>query len=551
MEENGVDSHEIPAEESIVEAEETNGSETPGEVQTNSVAEGDELHVKKANGRGRGKAKKADIENQAKENNGSESRKRQKKEPTTPLIDRPARDRKSIERFAASIEKEKVKEFKIEKGAGTALKDIPNIVFKLSKRKAQDEIVQLLHKVLYGKRIKAHLAKTNILQFSGYVWSVNEEKEKTKVKERLEKCVKESLLHLSDLLDLNLPKTSSKKEDVVLKLLEFLESPHKTTVKLLEEKEQKSKLKKRKITPVKETKKKTGQTPRKKQKRESKTSKNEAAEEEEEDEAVDVPEEDSEDEVEEEPVKKKQSSKESDDNGYDAKSKISKRSGRKASKKQMEEVEEEDEVETKDSDDEDYGTTSKVLKKKGRKSTKKQVEEAEEDEASQPSSKTPKKKAPQVAKSPVQSPSKETKKSDVDSSKVFSRKKRRAEEQNEEDSKISEKPSKGKGSNRTNAKEENKPKLKIKASFPTDEELREAIRALLQDADFSTVTFTDVVKQLGGKFGVDLSEKKTHVKDLIQEEISKIVEDDGEEEDDDDIDEDAEKVKEEEGSGRC
>ena len=38
-----------------------------------------------------------------------------------------------------------------------------------------------------------------------------QEKEKAKIKEKLDKCVKESLLQLSDLLDLGIHKTGTKK----------------------------------------------------------------------------------------------------------------------------------------------------------------------------------------------------------------------------------------------------------------------------------------------------------------------------------------------------
>ncbi|RVX14842.1 hypothetical protein CK203_011945 [Vitis vinifera] len=51
------------------------------------------------------------------------------KEPRTPAastIARPVRERKSVERLVASIERDSTKEFHIEKGRGTALKDIPN-----------------------------------------------------------------------------------------------------------------------------------------------------------------------------------------------------------------------------------------------------------------------------------------------------------------------------------------------------------------------------------------------------------------------------------------
>lgn len=411
---------------------------------------------------GRGKRKKTiSAGEQDKNGNGSQAgKKRRRKEASTPTVERPARERKSIERFVASTEKE-VKEFKIEKGAGTALKDIPNIVLKLSKRKAADDVVQSLHKILFGKRAKPHVAKANILQFSGYVWSTNEEKEKAKVKERLEKCVKESLIQISDILDLNLLK-SSKKEDGVLKLFEFLESPHKTSDKPFEEK-QESKVKKSKRTLIKGMKRKaSGNTPRKRQKADAKTSsKDQAVDEEDGDGGAAYK-----DDVEEEPEENREMHSDSgDEDDYDVKPKISRKRGRKSAKKQSEEKSE----------------IPKSSRKRGTKSAKKQSkQEIGEKQAIQP-----------TKKKPIQEAQREEKK--------------------------------------------RKPKAE-KVKEPTDEELQAAICELLQDADFSKVTFTDVLKQLGEKFKINFSHNKAHVKALIQEEIAKIVDegdnDNGVDEDD-------------------
>lgn len=523
MEENGEDSHGIQAEEDVPESKEANGAEKATEADDSAEprVEADETaddggaeNEQKLKGRGRGRRKtsKPDTEAQADDRIETAGKKRQRKEPLTPTVERPARERKSIDRFAASVEKEKVKPFKIEKGAGTSLKDIPNVVFKLSKRKGTDEALQLLHKLLYGKRMKPHHVKPNILQFSGYVWSNNQDKEKAKVKERLDKYVKESLLQMSDILDLNFPRATSKKEDVVVKLLEFLEAPYRTTDTLLEEKEQKLKVKKRKKMPNKGTRKKASeQTPRKRQKHEGKPSREELSAEEEEEEAGGGYDEDVEEKSEEEPVKKKQRSKANVDDESAKKSRTPKMKGRKPSKEKT--TEDEVDIEAK--------------------STKPKV-----------ASKMSKKKIPALTKAPVRSPSRGSKKKQSDSSKVFSRKKKK-EEQDEEDPPKTEKAIKGRGSSQSNAKEESKPKIKVQASKPSDEELRAAICELLQDADFSTVTFTDVVKLLGKKFNADFSENKAHVKILIQEEISKIVdEDDGEGEDDNGGEEDTEKGNE-------
>ncbi|KAG1370129.1 hypothetical protein COCNU_15G004950 [Cocos nucifera] len=101
------------------------------------------------------------------------------------------------------------------------------VVFKLSRRK-DDENIQVLHTILYGRKSNAYSWKKNILQFSGFVWAKNKEKERAKVKERLDKCNKERLLAFCELLDIPDTKATTKKGEISAKLLEFLESPHVT-----------------------------------------------------------------------------------------------------------------------------------------------------------------------------------------------------------------------------------------------------------------------------------------------------------------------------------
>jgi len=85
----------------------------------------------------------------------SVKRKRQKKEIFPSYIDRPTRERKSIERFIAlSVEKESSKDFQIKQGEGTPFKDIPNVAYKLSKISKNDEILSMLHSLLFHKRAK-------------------------------------------------------------------------------------------------------------------------------------------------------------------------------------------------------------------------------------------------------------------------------------------------------------------------------------------------------------------------------------------------------------
>ncbi|KAL3325724.1 hypothetical protein AABB24_036784 [Solanum stoloniferum] len=97
-----------------------------------------------------------------------------------------------------------------------------------------------------GKHFRAAQFKSNISQFSGFVWHENEEKQKMKVKEKLDKCVKEKLLELCDVLDIPVDKDTSRKEDLESQLMDFLDAPHPTTSELLAEKEQSSKGKKKK-----------------------------------------------------------------------------------------------------------------------------------------------------------------------------------------------------------------------------------------------------------------------------------------------------------------
>ncbi|KAI5071484.1 hypothetical protein GOP47_0013735 [Adiantum capillus-veneris] len=399
---------------------EVDTAEIPAEVNDNE-AENREADPDSVKGRG----KKA-------------GKKRNRSELPSPTSDRPTRERKSVERLIVSPDKE-IKEFRIPKGTGTALKDIPNIVFKLSKRRSGDEAVQALHKVLFGKTSK-HAGKGNILKFSGFVWSGNEEKEKLKIKERLEKVVKEILYQIGDLLDLNLSK-GSKKEEGVLKVFEFLESPHKTTNKLVEEKAKAKKGKKAKKKVVKGA--KRGRSPAKSPKGKKSPKTKQARVEEDDDDVAD-----SEDAAEE-----------------------------------MEAAEDEKEEQS----DDEYNEKKTSTRKRKRKSLEEQSMQESEDEEEKAS---PKKSKAQ----------KEKRKSTPKA-----------------------------------AKKEEKPKSKSKAAKvkePSEKDLKAAISEILQNADFSTVTFTDVMKQLGDKFKVDLTHKKSRLKLLIQVEIARLVgEGDNEDED--------------------
>ncbi|XXG49778.1 hypothetical protein AAC387_Pa02g3855 [Persea americana] len=122
----------------------------------------------------------------------------------------PVRERKVVERFSFPPVRELASMFLfIKKGKGMKLKDIPNVAYKLSKQKA-DSNLQMLHTILFGKKSNKYNMKRNISQFSGFVWTQNEEKEREKLKVKIDKCVKECLFYFCELLDIPVTKESKK-----------------------------------------------------------------------------------------------------------------------------------------------------------------------------------------------------------------------------------------------------------------------------------------------------------------------------------------------------
>ncbi|CAM6049970.1 unnamed protein product [Sphagnum compactum] len=493
----------------------------------------------------------------------SVKRKRQKKEIFPSYIDRPTRERKSIERFiASSVEKESSKDFQIKQGEGTPFKDIPNVAYKLSKISKNDEILSMLHSLLFHKRAKAAVLKQHILQFSGYVWTENQEKERSRVKEKLERYTKEGLVLLIDVLDLHLPRTG-KKEELVGKVLEFLEKPHKTTDVLLEEKEQEKQLKNaRKRSSGKGT---LGRSPKKHKvdgESSTKRGRRKLAEESDLGESAKSEDDDALEEEEEEEIEKKhftfKDEDHEEDSDSDAVEEKKKKSAKKLSKPSSKKDSKVGQPETEVSSD--Y--------------KEKEKREAEDMPPKKSMTKTPAKlstpeSSPKASSKPVekvytknarkQNRQKETEKEKEKLKKVKEKEKQK-EERKEKGNKVKEEkgkettlpelgPGRPKKSDVTlgksdgvssqstiSAADDKDPAQRNKSymvkeskprkskNVPSDEQLQSEIRALLIDADFSKVTFTDVITQLEGKFGVSLTEHKTHVKKLIKEEISKLAE---------------------------
>jgi hypothetical protein len=120
--------------------------------------------------------KKDEVEkDEAMEEKGEEIDGEKVKSPVTPVSERPIRERKRTGRYVIDTPPRSSgnKPLSITQGRGTRLKEIPNVAYKLSKRKPDDNLF-LLHTILYGKKAKAQMLKKNIGQFSGFVWSEQE-----------------------------------------------------------------------------------------------------------------------------------------------------------------------------------------------------------------------------------------------------------------------------------------------------------------------------------------------------------------------------------------
>lgn len=452
---------------------------------------------KKDGDRERRKAMKVEVD-------GEKRDVKKRKELSSPVAfspDRPVRERKSVNRLVATIENEPVKEFVIQKGQGTPLKDIPNVAYKLAKKR-NEENLKLLHTVIYGRKAKASHVKSNISQFSGFVWPDNEEKQHAKIKERLDKFVKNKLIEFCDVLDIPIAKATVRKEDLVSKIMDFLISPHATTDTLLAEKDQPKKYKRTidRITP-----KKLGSTSAKRSARKRrkigdnpKVNEKSTLETEEEDEEVEGQE---------------------NDNGVPHVSE-NEASDHSESEKENDESEGED--------DEDSGQR-KPSSKKSSKRTSAQTVNAKK-------ARTPKKVLqPTPTKSSMITSFNQSKSiGDSDTiPKVFSRKKK-----NEETPKKSSVPSKSASRARTGKKVANEKEKHKKESGPSEDELRKTICDILNEADFNTATFTDILKQLARHFKTDLTPKKSTIKLMIHEELTKLA--DEAEDDDDEGDEENE-----------
>ncbi|KAK1397134.1 DEK C-terminal domain-containing protein [Heracleum sosnowskyi] len=422
-----------------------------------------------------------------------EKKKEEPKTPVAPASDRPVRERKSVERLVATIDKDSGKDFQIEKGRGTALKDIPNVAYKLSRKKSEERDQNYL---------MAAEVKSNISQFSGFVWHDNEDKHKNRIKEKLDKCVKEKLLEFCEVLDLPVSRATTKKEDIVTKLFDFLEAPQASTSELLADEELTSKGNKRKRSSQKSTS-TSGSAPSKSsaKSRQRNASKGE--------EKKDTPEMDSDQEEQDEDVHGEQENVDGSSDG----SEDEKTEGAKSEEKET-----------------DTGAESgEETKKRKRVSSKKSSVKKNSPKKATPKKATiVKKSSPPPKKAPLRPSFSRTMVQDSDTSpKIFTRKKTEAvKEKSPTPKKSASKDIAGKKV--LKGKEE---KLKVEKLKPSKAELKNATCEILREVDLNTATFTDVLNLLGKRFNTDLVPRKSTIKVMVQDELIKLVEEEDDEED--------------------
>ncbi|KAG0540804.1 hypothetical protein BDA96_03G441100 [Sorghum bicolor] len=419
------------------------------------------------------------------------------KKSAGPTVERPSRERKTVERYAelAPRATPAKKSPAIVQGSGTKLKDIPNVSFKLSKRKV-DENLQSLHTVLYGRKSNNHFLKRNISQFSGFVWTDNQEKQRNKIKEKLEKFNKEKLLDFCEVLDINV-KVTTKKEEVSAKLLEFLESPCVTRdVVLTDKKKGKKRGRKSKATSE-------GASAEKKRKRVQK----QAAEDGKENDDVD----------------------DADPAGSEDASTGEEADGDSEANDHAVSDDEPDEPPAKKK-----STDAKQVKKETGSDAK------EKDTPGKKSSTKPAKGASKPSQNSKNEPEAEVKK-------VGKRAKSSKESVVSPDSKSNKKVSKSKKDdgketqNNKAARSSNKNKGKGKGgaaagTAPTTEQLHAVVSSILKEVDFNTATLADILRQLGTHFEMDLMDRKAEVKRIIEEVINSMSDDEGEEDSEDEAD---------------
>ena len=110
------------------------------------------------------------------------------------------RERKSIEAFNPASTNAKVKEIYPD-GKGTKLKDIPNVVANLQAITWSDPHLRMLHQIIFGGIAKKKELKSDLLEFSGIVYTKG--KTEDDIKAKMYKLKMDDLKEVMDLIDVD------------------------------------------------------------------------------------------------------------------------------------------------------------------------------------------------------------------------------------------------------------------------------------------------------------------------------------------------------------
>lgn len=136
------------------------------------------------------------------------------------------RKRKQVEIYKPTEAKEQI-QFSVKPGKGTKLRDIPNVYYVMNKIRSKDDLIELLHNVMFKRKGKEKGRKQNVLNFSGFSWDADQAvSERAQVIAKLDKA-KVAMLHRA--MDaFQIPrgaKEEGHKSEKIIRLVDWLMAP--------------------------------------------------------------------------------------------------------------------------------------------------------------------------------------------------------------------------------------------------------------------------------------------------------------------------------------
>lgn len=158
---------------------------------------------------------------------------------------RTPRSRKQVERIQVEPIQAK-EEWKVPVGPGHRLLDIENVAYLVGKLQRKDELLKVMHNLMYRRPASYKIIKNNVLEFSGFAYPPGtKQTEREKDVAKLEAKTIPQLDEILGLLDL--PRGTGEgayKVSKINRILDFLDSPQPTGNRSLAVLEQKKKAKK-------------------------------------------------------------------------------------------------------------------------------------------------------------------------------------------------------------------------------------------------------------------------------------------------------------------